>query len=286
MKVKNSQILYLESFLQHHPAYFPRDSDGKFDHPRKPHPNPPWAYRKSMILQNCHFYHQVLFNVLHGQSKVPIHCQTSCFKVVVQPRNLEEVFWTYLLQRQLDLPSKCGSEGNRENSNKLWGAYWYNRTIEEGQARYKQIKALYTNAEEQKGIILGCPVKLNLLTAEEAKERGLPEEVPIILKRACTEFENHCGPSPEWTWDEEQLEKETLALDAFVSDQNFYVQNEYQLGTLFSKWIHDSYRWGEDSYLKFTNGNILFTPCVTYHDKPDWKPEFPEITSLSASHST
>lgn len=294
MRRNNTQILYLESmkrdyhgdFLMHHPNYFQRDSDGKYDHKRHPHPDPPWAYRKSMILQNCHFYHQVLFKVLHQQQRVPIHCQIACFKVVVQPRNLEELFWTFLLQRQLDQPSKCGIEGNRNNSDKLYGAYWYNRTIEEGHERYNQIKKIYTEAEEQRGILLDVPLRLNLLTPEEAKEKGLPEEVPIILKRACTEFEQNVGPASEWTWDDEQLEKETLAMDAFVNDQQFFVQNEYQLGTLFMKWLHHAYQWGDKSYLKFTNNNILFTPCETFHDRPDWRPNFPNLPEMLMNQTT
>jgi len=284
----NSKILYLEAtkrdfynpFMQHNPNYHYRDADGKLDHIRRPHPDPPWFYTKTIPLQNCHFYHKVLFTILYQQQKVPVNCQKYCIKTVVAPRNLEEVVWTYLLQRQLDLASKVGSEVNRENSNKLWGAYWYSRTWEAGHERYKQIKAIYDRAEPQRGIILGCPVEVNLLGKEEAKELGFPEEVPIILKRACTEFEQHCGPSSKWTWDEEQEEKEKLALDAFVSDQQSFTQNDYQRGTLFSRWIHEAYRVGDESYKKFTNGNDLFAVCETYHDRPEWRPEFPDFTKL------
>lgn len=285
----NTQILYLEAekrdfynnFQQHNPGYFLRDSDGRLDHQRRPHPDPPWYYTKPVATQNCHFYHKVLFNVVFEKKKVPIHCQTSCWKVVVGPRNLEEAIWTYLLQRQLDLPSKVGSEIARRNSNKMWGAYWYNITRQEGMDRYQQIKALYTNADTQRGIILGCPIEVNLLTKGEAKEKGFPLEVPIILKRACTEFEQHCGSSLDWSWDAVQHDQEIHARDAFVPDMQNFVQGEQQRGTLFMKWIHDAYRVGDDSYLKFTNYNPLFDPCDTIHDRPDWRPDFPDLETMT-----
>ena len=73
----NTQILYLEAekrdfynnFLQNHPNYHLRDSDGRIDHIRRPHPDPPWHYTKTVQLQNCHFYHRVLFNVIFMQQK-------------------------------------------------------------------------------------------------------------------------------------------------------------------------------------------------------------------------
>lgn len=258
-------------------GYWLRGSDGKLDHHRRPHPNPPWYYHKATYIQNCNFWHKILFNVLHGQKKVPIWCQKHCWKIVVAPRNIEELFFSFFVQRELDVASKCGIEGDRINSDKLYGAYWYNHSINEGHYRYKQVKEIYQNGASRKGTILDVPVEVNLLTAEEARKLALPEEVPIILKRACTEFEQHCGPSENWTWDEDQEEFERLALDAFVPDQQNFKQNEYQLGTLFMRWIHRAYSWGDKSYLKFTEGNELFATCQTFHDRPEWRPNFPNF---------
>lgn len=258
-------------------GYWLRGADGKIDHHRRPHPTAPWYYHKPTYVQNCNFHHKVLFNVLHQQKKVPIWCQKHCWKVVVAPRNLEELIFTYYLQRELDIASKCGIEGDRMNSDKMYGAYWYNHTPKEGHYRYRQIRGLFQNGATKSGTILDVPLTVSLMSAEEAKDLALPEEVPVILKRACTEFEQHCGPSEEWTWDEDQEEAERLAIDAFVPDMVNFNQNQYQLGTLFGLWIHRAYQWGDKSYLKLTENNILFAPCNTFHDRPDWRPVFPDF---------
>jgi hypothetical protein len=283
----NTKILYLEAdkrelyhkFMADRPRYFLRSSDGKLDHDRRPHPDPPWYYHKPTYLQNCNFYHKILFDVIHKQKKVPVFCQKHCWKVVVAPRDLRELFWAVLLQKEINMPSKCGSEGNRDNSDKLWGAYWYNHSQAEGLERYAQVKEHLALAQEKKGTVIGCPITVKPMSAEEAIICGKPPEIPIILKRGCTEFEQNVGPSSGWGWDEDQEETEVLSFDAFVPDMENFFQTDNQLATVFQRWIHDAYRWGDKSYLMFTNNNNLFEPCETFHDRPEWRPSFADNNS-------
>lgn len=271
----NTNILYLEAekrdlvnkFLKHNTEFFLRLTDGKIDWKGRLTPDPPWYYHKPLYLQNCFFYHKLLFDILHRTTKVPIWCQRHCWKVVLAPRTLEELMGVYLLLKELDLPSKCGVEGQRENSNKLYGAYFYNISLAEGRACYAKVKKVIEEAKPREGLILNCPVTVQW-----------QPDMPVILKRACTEFEQHCGPSDKWTWDETQEEQEQIFTDAFALKSESYSQNEYMIGALMTQWIHRAYQWGDETYKKFTNGNILFSPVVTFHDKPDWVPNFPDFT--------
>jgi hypothetical protein len=266
----NTQVLYLEAqkrdflskFLAHNQGYWYRD-DGKIDHHRRMHPDPPWCYIKPVTLQNCHFYHKILFNVIYQTKKVPIYCQEHCWKVVLAPRDLQELMALRFFMIDMNRPSKCGSETERDNSNKLWGGYFYNTSMEEGLACFDTIKKRLDPGIEYDREVMGSRVKVKIYP-----------EMPMIFKRACTEFELNVGPSDKWGWDEEQAEFERFAMDSFVMDFYNFEQGDQQLAPLFLKWIHHAFRLGDETYKLFTNDNDLFAKCVTYHDRRDFVPDY------------
>ncbi|MHC4310880.1 MAG: hypothetical protein ACYSW3_00230 [Planctomycetota bacterium] len=266
----NSRILYLEAekrdfvnkFLANNPGYWLRD-DGKIDHHRRMHPDPPWCYIKPVTLQNCHFYHKIYFAVITNSGKVPIYCQKHCWKVVIAPRNLQELFALRFFMLDMDRPAKCGMEMERLNSDKLYGGYFYNTSMEEGLECFDLVKKKLHECPTYDREIMGCRVQVEI-----------EPDIPIILKRACTEFEQNCGPADEWGWDEDQEEFERFAMDAFVMDFQNFEQSDNQLGALFVKWIHAAYRIGDKTYLKFCNDNELFAKCVTFHDRRDFVPDY------------
>ncbi len=272
----NTQILYLEAekrnfidkFLIHNPGYFQRPEDGKLDYLKRTDPNTPWIHTCHSPNQMCLFWHVVLFDKLYHRTKVPIPCQ-ECWKVVVAPRSLDELIAMYLMQRKLNVPSKCGLETARANSDKPYGAYFYNRSLEEGKKCYARIKAEIEKGEIYEGQILGAPIKAGFMLEGEIpmKQGKLLVEGPpsIILKRGCTEMEQACGRSDKWSYDEDQVEFEEFAKDAFVLDFPNIRQSDYQLAKIFQSWIHAAYQYGDETYLKFTNGNRLFDPPVIYH---------------------
>lgn len=260
----NSRILYLEAvkrdfiskFLLSNTGWFLRNSDGKIDTKRRMHPDPPWIYVKHTTGMNCTFWHRILFDVIHEKQKVPIPCQ-SCWKVVFEPKNLVELLATYGLMRKLDMPSKLGTEGNRENTDKLYGAYWYNKSKEEGQDRYDQVTKEMAKGLYYEYALFGVPIR------ERIEEDFLGR---IILKRACTEFEQNVGPSDKWGWDDDQAETEMLATDAFVQDVIIFKQSEHMIAHIIASWIHHANQWHDLTYKKFTNNNALFAKLVTYHN--------------------
>lgn len=270
----NSRILYLElikhdfrSFLKSNPGYYRRLGDGKICFDPKTAEEPPWIYVKPSGWQNCNLWHRVIFDQFHGQNKVPIPCQ-QCWKVVAMPRNFEELMAIWIMQRQINHPCKCGTEGDRANTNRLYGAYWYNHSIEEGMSTLAKVENAMDSCRVWRTSFLGVDLKA------EFGNKHLPMHLHgttphVILKRGCTEFEQHCGPSDKWTWDAEQEELEKNIMAAFSTEVYAPRPSDNHIASILAGFIHKAYQWGDESYQGFTNGNRLFVAPVTYHDKDE-----------------
>jgi hypothetical protein len=267
----NTRILYLEAnkrsftktFLEKNPAHFYRNEDGKIDAVKRMVPNPPWIYVKPGAAMNCMYWHHILFMHVFNEKKVPIQCQ-NCWKVVAFPRDIEELFAIYLLQKEMSRACKCGTETERDNTPRHYGGYWYNSSMAEGMECFNAVREALDRDKVYESAILGCPIKVRF-------NDGYDEPIKLILKRGCTEFEQNCGPSDQWGWDDDQVELERIAFDSFSQEILHSSQTDIQLSTIFLDWIHRAFRIGDEKYLKFTNGNPLFEPPVTYHDMPKKK---------------
>ena len=280
----NTKILYLEcekrnvvdKYLLKKQGHWLRGEDGRIEYNRRMHPNPPWIYTKPRENQNCHYWHKILFDEFFGQKKIPVPCH-ECWKVVLMPRNLEELIATYIMQLYLGRACKCGTEGDRENTNRLYGGYFYNHSLEDGKECYRLVKKAMEDKKEWERVMFGCPIKAKFYTEGDVMPyaqgdiiiKSLPN---LILKRGCTEYEQNVGPSDKWAYNQDQVEEEYILGDSFVQDHPNFRQSDHQIATVFQSWIHNAFRWGDLSYKKFTNGNQLYTGPVTYHeDKPGGK---------------
>ena len=87
-------------------SYHARMEDGKFV-PNLPAMglDAPWCYIKSNGAR-CDIYHRVFFDVL---GMIPSYCR-ECYKVVIAPRNLVELFDLYEMERATGYACKCGIE--------------------------------------------------------------------------------------------------------------------------------------------------------------------------------
>jgi hypothetical protein len=204
----------------------------------------PWVYTKSDPLCRCELYHKVFYNILdHIHSR----CR-GCWKVVVRPRTLVELFDLYELQKEMDVFCKCGIE-LRKTVNGNYGGYFYCKSKEEGLRRYEEVK--------------------NLIITD-----NIGPDIPIILKRYCTEFEiggegikGH-GPSNQTPYcTPEELEMEAYIEAHFPNMHPGTISPKHQIATTLRSWIHHAYSIGDQTYLEFTNGERLFPTTVTYHDE-------------------
>lgn len=222
-------------------GYHARMEDGKFV-PNMPTmaTDAPWIYTKVNPGMRCDIYHRVLFNVTN---MVPSRCR-KCWKVVVRPRTVKELFDLYEFQKEMGVPCKCGIE-KRDTVFGDYGGYFYCVGEEEGQERYKEVRALVDNY--------------------------LSPETKVLLKRYCTEYEigpGSLGPSselPDMTDDEKWLEE--YILDHFPPVGFGAKQPDHITSHVMMEWIQYAYKHGDETFAEFTDGSPLFQPYVTYHEE-------------------
>jgi len=182
---------------------------------------------------DCNLWHHLLFDTVFGHQYVPSPC-FNCYKVVVKFNTVEELFNAYDVMKTMNLPSKCGSDGNRHNTDKLYAAYFYNYGLDEGHERYEMVVKAFPG-------------------------------LPVILKRGCTEYEQACGPSDTWEVSDEQREIEKVFFDNFTWGAVEDLQSPLQIAAIKDGWIKKAYQWGDKTYLKVNGGKPLYEPLVTYH---------------------
>jgi hypothetical protein len=202
----------------------------------------PWIHVRFAPWHKCHYWSKILFPHVLQNKYVPSPCH-ECYKVVVSPRTVKELFALYHLMVELDKPSKCGTEGDRENSGRLYGGYFYNYGLKEGLSCYDYVRHRID------------------------REPDLGPDVPVILKRGCTEYEQTLGRSDQWEITPEQVKLEAVAEKAFEQEEVQSMQPDYLKARIMRKWIERAYKWGDETYKEFTGGNPLYDPPVTYHDK-------------------
>ena len=222
-----------------------RQSDGKFIAGIKPAWDTPWVHVKHSYSANCYLWKDITFEHIVKKHLpisdwfVPIGCQ-NCFKVVVRPKTLKQLFALEELEKRLDHPSKCGIE-IRDSVHGNYGGYFYNRGLDAGLDCYKKVRE----------------------SVDADNELG--PDISVILKRACTEMEHGCGPSDKWEITDKQIEFETRLSELFVNDIPVLTQSEHQKNEVRQRWIERAYSVGDETALLYNGGEPLYPSYVTYH---------------------
>lgn len=214
----------------------------------------PWIHVKHTAGFNCGLWHQITFNTVvmslpPEQRFVPRHCQ-SCWKVVVKPYTLQQLFNLLEMQRELDRPSKCGIE-TRDSVFGLYGGYFYNKSFQAGMDCYNLVKA--------------AMLKNEFLAPLLDEVDGYGRTTRIILKRGCTEYEHLLGDSSQWKVTPEQEFIEDLIDNYFVDENLSLTQPDHVVWSIKRRWIEWAYKNGDLTYLRYTGGKPIYPPYVTYH---------------------
>jgi len=202
--------------------------------------NTPWIHRGNPPTpeRNCILFHGVF---LHYTNIIPQKCQ-ECWKVVARPRTVKELFQISNLQKTSVRSSKAGIE-KRPSVNGNYGAYWYNDSISEGEECRQYVTELVSH---------------------------ISKDIPVFLKRGCTEFEHKYGPSNEWGVSVENADLERLITDLIIiEDAEFVGQPWYVKNHVKSLWIEFAHERGDTTYLEFTDGKPLYPKYVTYESRPE-----------------
>ena len=207
--------------------------------------NSPWYFIKPPTI-DCFRHHKILFDAC---KILPTRC-AECWKVVVAPRTLRDMWKWREKMIEMDLDSKLGIE-TRDYVGRLYGSYFYNHGKEAGGECLKKVLA----AVEESGI----------------------EVVPMhgqkaILKRGCTEIERLFGASDEW---EKHLDPESRKIEETIN--NWLLTPEamprcepLQLRT-YRIWVEWAYKNQDPTYADFLTDTgeefDLLTPYVIYNDE-------------------
>lgn len=210
----------------------------------------PWVHHGHTQWARCHIWSKVIFQVISqsmgkhfsdGVPFVPSGCQ-GCYKVVVRPRTLVQLFALDDLEAALGHPSKCGIEV-RQSVHGLYGGYFYNAGLEAGLACYDRVRS------------------------EVDADKHLGPDVAVILKRGCTEMEHACGPSDQWAVTPEQEVVEAL-VDRWVEwEADDGEQPEPVVWMVKRRWIEFAFANGDETYKQFTGGKPIVPGYVTYHGR-------------------
>lgn len=214
----------------------------------------PWIHIKHAYGLDCGLWHQISFNAVSmllpdNQKFVPRHCQ-ECWKVVVKPRTLQQLFNLLEMEKVLDRPSKCGIEV-RDSVPGLYGGYFYNRSKDEGLMCYELVKKAMAQNEFLAPLI------------DEVDDAG--RTIKVILKRACTEYEHAVGDSDKWKVTPEQEALENLIDNFVVSNDLLLAQPEHLIWNIKRRWIEWAWKNGDPTYANYTGGKPLYPVYVTYH---------------------
>ena len=219
-------------------------TDGKITQRRQIDPSSTWVHIKLAPDRDCGKWLGVYFKNYHF---IPKTCH-SCFKVVVKPETISDLFKLWKLQMKLDLPAKTGLEVRPYVRSKGYVGFWY-CPISEGLAGarelYKKLRA-------------------------KVKENGIKGD--IILKRGCTEMELNVGPSDKWAYTSEHQRLEYMLDQVFTERPEMVNQPACHVIHVQRGWIDFAWRMGDPTVFEFANPHQFQPPPVHYEDS-DHKPE-------------
>lgn len=201
--------------------------------------------------RDCFTWHTIMFNCF--DNFVHEFCKLRCYKVVVKTRNFLDVmhFRAAVLgapQHYGDLmpiQGKCGKD-ERTYTDSPYNAFIYCDGLEDALKKYQFIRRL-VNEQVPDG-----------------------ENINIIVKRTCTEFEREHGPTdgPFWqSMTEDELHFQHLLEDIYVNVKHSSIQPDW----MQNKLIFDLAEWanmiGDRSWIHYFEGNedFMTMKAVTYH---------------------
>ena len=184
----------------------------------------------------CAFLNRFVFQAAYAQAAVPKGCE-ACYKVKVLPRTLRELVALYELAEQVECPSKCGLDFYNHHSQNVYAGYFYLESLEEARRTFRTIRTL----------------------ADDNPKLG--SDVPIAIKRGCSNYEAACGPSDKYTFRPELQDIEAYLKGRFRLKKTAALTTA---GTIYGTWVPFAYQIGDNTYLDFTNGKPLYPKPLTY----------------------
>ena len=260
---KSDIVEWIKPLLQSK-EYTCRRADGKFEMCKVMEAfDNPWRHINHDVGHECTYLHRQLFNIISPRTPigqfVPRRCQ-ECWKIVIRPQTVKQLFALEQLLLRLDWPSKCGCEKRAYTplSEYRYGGYIYNDSIEQGIYRLDLIRGHIENDPELNGI-------------------------ECHLKRSCTEMEMACGDSTKWSVSDEQNRIEDLLEWLIVYDSIASHQSKHIRDKVHMRWIEWAAENGDETYLEYTGGERLYDAPVRYEKAKGTEAGSPDGETVSIS---
>jgi hypothetical protein len=182
----------------------------------------------------CHFLLGFLFQTAYAESAVPYGC-SACYKIKVLPRTLRELVAAWQIAKRVDCLSKWGIDLGNPFSQNVYAGYMYVSGLDTARVFY------------------------NIMRQAMDSDPKLGPDVPMVIKRGCSEYEATLGPSDRYEFAPEMAELEALLIGRFKHRKVHRPKK-----VVVADWIDFAFRIGDDTYLDFTGGMRLRPKTVTY----------------------
>lgn len=174
------------------------------------------------------------YNHAYAEAAVPNGC-SACYKVKVVPKTLRQLVAAWEMARNVQCRSKWGTDLNNPYSQNIYAGYFYVSGIEAARALFNVIRR----------------------ALDEHPKLG--PEIPMVIKRGCSEYEAKLGPSDRYTFAPEMAE-----LEAYLKSRFRQRKADYQPSMIVAHWIETAFRIGDETYLDFTAGKRLRERTLAY----------------------
>jgi hypothetical protein len=196
-------------------------------------------------LRDCFLWHSIMFKHF---KLVPEYCRLRCYKVVVKVRNFMEAiqFHNLMLAGPLTegnivpIQGKVGMD-TRFYSEGVFNGFIYADGLEDALEKYAYVR--------------------------QAVSAYLSPDIPVIIKRTCTEFEREFGPtdSPYWqSMSQEDLDIQHHLEDIFHSELNMSIQPDWIKNKLIIRFARWANTVGDKTWAEYFGTDHLTMKAVTY----------------------
>lgn len=200
----------------------------------------PWIFVKPARFRRCNLWQfwEEMFPVVDGAPYIPSGCQ-ACWKVVIRPANVYELFMLLGVLQAAGFPSKCGMDFRRHTC-QPYGGFVYC----DGQPHGREVLEYLR------------PIIAEQVSAETATK--------MILKRGCTEFDRKL-PSDQWTMPDSHQKLERYLIDMFVPEAYEYHESDATTAFKCQDFILFANSIGDMSWKNVVGDKVQLTvDCVTY----------------------
>lgn len=211
-------------------------TDGTWALPAAPDSAGVWlsGTTRSPISYSCHSLKSFLFDHAYGKRLVPAGCET-CFKVKIAVSTLRQLVALHELAKTSAYVFKTGLDMENPYSSGIYAGFFYLDGLDQARAAFRELR----QAVDEHPL--------------------LGSDISMLIKRGCTEYEIHCGPSDSYAIAPKEVEAWLLAR-LKISASTKPLPKSMTL----ARWIQTAFQIGDETYLDLTNGRRLHPKTVSY----------------------